>query len=70
MKDFRRTFQSAMEEQFIDVVQGATGRTVQAYMGQVHVDPNVAVELFLLAPEGEDGANRAATDAATNGVSV
>jgi uncharacterized protein YbcI len=47
---FRRTFQSTMEPQFTEVVEKATGRQVQAYMSQVHVDPDVAVELFLLAP--------------------
>lgn len=47
---FRRTFQSAMEPQFTEVVENATGRKVDAYMSQVHVDPDVAVELFLLAP--------------------
>ena len=53
VESFRRTFQSAMKSQFVEVVEQATGRTVIAYMSQVHVDPNVAVELFLLAPEGE-----------------
>lgn len=47
---FRRTFQSTMEAQFTEVVEQATGRRVRAYMSQVHVDPDVAVELFLLAP--------------------
>ena len=49
---FRRTFQSTMEPQFSEVVKAATGRPVIAYMSQVHVDPDVAVELFLLAPSG------------------
>jgi len=47
---FRRTFQAAMETQFRGVVERATGRTVIAYMSQVHVDPNIAIELFLLEP--------------------
>lgn len=47
---FRRTFQSTMGPQFSEVVEKATGRQVSAYMSQVHVDPDVAVELFLLAP--------------------
>lgn len=47
---FRRTFQSTMEPQFSEVVEKATGRQVRAYMCQVHVDPDVAVELFLLDP--------------------
>ncbi len=49
---FRRTFQQAMEEQFTEIVEQATGRTVCAYMSQVHVDPDVAVELFMLEPDG------------------
>jgi uncharacterized protein YbcI len=48
VEDFRRTFHGAMEEEFKKVVEEATGRSVKAYMSQVHVDPNVAVELFLL----------------------
>ena len=47
---FRRTFQSTMEPQFTEVVENATGRKVNAYMSQVHIEPDVAVELFLLAP--------------------
>jgi uncharacterized protein YbcI len=47
---FRRTFQSTMEPQFSEVVEQATDRRVRAYMSQVHVNPDVAVELFLLAP--------------------
>jgi hypothetical protein len=27
---------------------------VRAYLSQVHTDPDVAVELFLLEPEGAD----------------
>ena len=49
---FRRTFQSAMEGQFTEIVERATGREVRAYMSQVHVDPAVAVELFMLMPDG------------------
>ena len=49
VEDFRRTFQSTMEPQFTEVVEQATGRQVRAYMSQVHVNPDVAVELFLLA---------------------
>jgi uncharacterized protein YbcI len=50
---FRRTFQSAMEPQFSAVVEKATGRRIRAYMSQVHIDPDLAVELFLLAPAGD-----------------
>lgn len=51
--EIRRTFQQAMEEQFTAVVEEATGRKVRAYLSQVHVNPDIAVELFMLAPDGE-----------------
>jgi uncharacterized protein YbcI len=47
---FRRTFQTTMKDRFTEVVEGATGREVRAYMSQVHLDPDVAVELFMLEP--------------------
>jgi uncharacterized protein YbcI len=47
---FRRTFHDTMEERFTEVVEAATGRRVRAYMCQVHVNPDVAVEMFMLEP--------------------
>lgn len=47
---FRRTFQDTMEEHFTEVVEEATGRRVRAYMSQVHVGPDIAVEMFMLEP--------------------
>ena len=44
----RRTFQGAMGDQFTEVVESAMDRRVVAYMSQVHVDPNLAIEFFLL----------------------
>lgn len=49
----RRSFQMAMEEQFTTVVEEATGRKVIAYMSQIHEDPDLAVEIFVLEPAGE-----------------
>jgi uncharacterized protein YbcI len=49
----RRSFQQAMEEQFTTVVQTATGRKVIAYMSQIHQDPDLAVEIFVLEPSDE-----------------
>lgn len=51
----RRSFQTAMERQFTEVVENAMGRTVVAYMSQIHADPDLAVELFVLEPLGESG---------------
>jgi uncharacterized protein YbcI len=49
----RRSFQQSMKERFTDLVEEATGRTVIAYMSQVHTDPDMAVELFVLEPADE-----------------
>jgi uncharacterized protein YbcI len=49
----RRSFQQAMEEEFRQVVEQATGRKVIAYMSQIHTDPDLAIELFVLEPEEE-----------------
>jgi uncharacterized protein YbcI len=46
--EVRRSFQSAMEGRFRAIVEKATGRNVIAYMSQIHTDPDMAVELFVL----------------------
>ena len=47
----RRSAQAAMEEEFTAVVEEATGRRVIAFFSQVNLDPKMAVDIFLLAPE-------------------
>jgi uncharacterized protein YbcI len=47
----RRSFQTTMETPFKDVVEGAAGRQVLAYMSQTHTSPDLAVELFVLEPQ-------------------
>jgi uncharacterized protein YbcI len=49
----RRSFQQAMEEEFRQVVEEATGRKVIAYMSSIHVDPDLAVEIFVMEPMEE-----------------
>jgi uncharacterized protein YbcI len=46
----RRSFQQAMEDQFRQIVEDATGRNVIAYMSSINIDPDLAVELFVLEP--------------------
>jgi uncharacterized protein YbcI len=48
--DIRHSFQSAMENKFTQVVEQATDRKVIAYMSQIHHDPDIAVEVFVLEP--------------------
>jgi uncharacterized protein YbcI len=46
----RRSFQEAMEDEFRSIVEEATGRRVIAYMSNIHVEPDIAFELFVLEP--------------------
>jgi uncharacterized protein YbcI len=48
VEDMRRSFQAAMRSQFIAVVEDATGRKVIAYMSQIHCDPDISLEVFVL----------------------
>jgi uncharacterized protein YbcI len=51
--EIRRSFQSTMQQHFTGVIEEATGRIVIAYMSQVHTNPDLAVELFVLEPADE-----------------
>jgi uncharacterized protein YbcI len=62
----RRSFQAAMEEEFHRIVEDATHRKVIAYMSSIHVDPDLAVELFVLEPL-EEQAESASTPSADGG---
>jgi uncharacterized protein YbcI len=48
--DIRLSFQTAMQGEFTKVVEEGTGRNVAAYMSQIHHDPDIAVEVFVLEP--------------------
>lgn len=52
--EVRRSFQEAMEGEFTEVVEQALGRKVIAYMSQIHADPDLAVELFVLEPAEDE----------------
>jgi uncharacterized protein YbcI len=58
----RRSFQMAMEADFRRVVEDATHRKVIAYMSSIHVDPDLAVELFVLEPLTEELIEKPSTD--------
>jgi uncharacterized protein YbcI len=53
----RRSYQDTMETDLTAAVEGVTGRRVLAFLSANRVDPDVAIESFLLAP-----ANGAAGD--------
>jgi uncharacterized protein YbcI len=50
--DMRKAFQRTMRTDLVAGVEAITGRTVIAFMSDNHVDPDFAVESFILAPTG------------------
>jgi len=57
----RRSFQQAMEDEFRRIVEEATGGSVIAYMSSIHVDPDLAIEIFVL--EAAEPTDEAEADA-------
>lgn len=51
VKDLRLRFQQTMREELSAVVAAATGRRIEAFFSDHHIDPDIAVETFLLVPE-------------------
>jgi uncharacterized protein YbcI len=50
----RRRFQLAVADQFISIVQAATGRCVRAFLSDTHLRERLAVETFVLGEAVED----------------
>ena len=64
----RRTYQESMRTELIEIVERLTGRTVSAFMSSNHVNPDVAIESFVLElldapkdnqPDAAEGAHAA-----------
>jgi uncharacterized protein YbcI len=62
VKEARSAFQRAMEEQFTEVVEEAMGRKVIAFMSQVHFDPDISLEAFVLESQNDQTPAEASTD--------
>jgi uncharacterized protein YbcI len=52
VRQTRTMFQDWMGPRFIGIVEETTGRVVRAFFSQVSHDPDIALELFLLEPDG------------------
>ncbi len=50
----RRAFQDTMQADASSAVQELSGRRVVAFMSSNHIDPDLAVEVFILEPLGRD----------------
>jgi uncharacterized protein YbcI len=52
--DGRFAFQQMMRDEYTEIVETATGRKVRAFLSQNHIDPAIAVEMFVLESDGGD----------------
>jgi uncharacterized protein YbcI len=46
----RKAFQRTMSTQMIAAIERLSGRSVYAFLSDNHIDPDIAVETFVLAP--------------------
>jgi uncharacterized protein YbcI len=46
----RIAFQDAVRAEFVTLVEEVVGRRVRAFVSQVHIDPEISAELFVLEP--------------------
>jgi uncharacterized protein YbcI len=53
VQETRSAFQDTMRDRFSEAVEQLTGRKVVGFLSQVHVDPDLAVETFILEPAGD-----------------
>jgi uncharacterized protein YbcI len=52
----RKVFQDSMRVELTTGIETITGRRVLAFMSDNHIDPDMAAEIFVLAPESADAA--------------
>lgn len=48
--DMRKAYQSTMREELVAGVERISGRKVIAFLSDNHIDPDIAVESFVLEP--------------------
>ena len=58
LQEDRSPFQEEMQHKFIASVEQLSGRGVQAFISNSHVDPDVEIELFMLKPTRDPIAHR------------
>jgi uncharacterized protein YbcI len=51
VRETRTAFQLAMRNPFAEAIEEVTGRKVIQFMSQVSFEPDLAAEIFVLAPE-------------------
>ena len=63
----RKAFQTTMASQMIAAVERHSGRRVYAFLSDNHVDPDIAVESFVLVPRDTDEIAEAEDGNSANG---
>ena len=51
--EMRRAYQLTMRHDFIAGIEEITGRVVIAFLSANHIDPDMAIESFMLAPQND-----------------
>ncbi len=54
--DMRKAYQNTMRQELVAGVEQISGREVIAFLSDNHIDPDIAVESFVLAPHQPTGA--------------
>ena len=53
VRDMRKAYQETMAVELVAGVQEITGREVVAFLSDNHIDPDIAIETFLLRPAND-----------------
>ena len=61
--DLRRRWQAIMQADVSHAIEELTGRKVIGFMSDNHIDPDLAVEVFVLEPRGGTASDASARDA-------
>jgi len=62
----RKAYQMTMRDELVAAVEEVTGRRVIAFLSDNHLDPDVAVESFVLEPASEAGRDERETEDQTD----
>jgi uncharacterized protein YbcI len=57
VRETRAIHRAATESVYKSRMEAVLGRAVEAHMSSIHVDPDVAVDIFVMGEESEAGAN-------------
>ena len=60
--EVRRNYQRVMQPKAVELVEGLLGRRVIGFMSDNHLDPDLAVEVFILDPISGNGAGAVEAD--------